>query len=435
MDDRVRTIAIEKTRLLGTSHSFAYEILAAVAEKCGFDSGEGFDQLLIDLAIMRVIEPSSKLRAVELLDRYFDIKHTQHAIYRRLPGLHNQKEVLQAAVLRCVLDRLGSELSLVLYDVTTLYFESFKDDELRTRGFSKDNKPSQSQIVIGLLVSRDGFPLAYEIFAGNTFEGKTMIPVLEEFARAHDVKKPVVVADAAMLSKENITELKQRGLSFIVGARLANLPLKMIEKISTDLSGLDGKIARFETPHGDLIVSFSSSRYRKNLGEMQKQLIKAQDLIASKEPGRRAKFIRKETGNYALNEALVAKTRKLLGIRGYYTNLTEKVLPNHQVIGYYHDLWRVEQAFRMTKSDLAARPIFHHSQNAIKTHILICFTALAITKYIELTTGATPRKTKDLLWSVTNAKILDTTTGQEFPLRTETGPETMEFLEKLGLSH
>jgi transposase len=244
-----------------------------------------------------------------------------------------------------------------------------------------------------------------------------------------------VVADAAMLSLQNNGELKQRGLSYIVAARLANLPAATIDQISLCLSGVDGKTIRVPTKHGDLICSFTTTRYRKNLREMQKQIDRANYLVATGEPGRRAKFIAKEHGTFTLNQPLIQKTRKLLGVRGYYTNLPEKLINDKQIIDYYHDLWRVEQAFRMTKSDLAARPIFHHKEHAIKTHILICFLALAITKHIELATRATPRKTKDLLWQITEAEILDTTTGETHTLQTEKPPQTTTFLQTLGITY
>jgi hypothetical protein len=431
--DLEKATLFEDAEFLGVTYPFAHEVLVEVARGCGFDVSN--NRLLIDLAIMRIIEPVSKARSMTLLQRYFEISHSQRQIYRTLPSLFSRKEDFVKAAARCALDRFKADISLVLYDVTTLYFESFAADELRIPGFSKDNKPSQPQIVIGLLVTRDGFPLEYEIFQGNTFEGKTMLPVLDAFMKTYDVKNPVVVGDAAMLSKTNINELKKEGISYIVGARLGNLPLKMINKIDRHLAREDGATRRFRTTEGDLITSFTSRRYRKHKDDMNKQIERAQEHIAHGRAGKNAKFVEQKGGTPSLNQPLIEKAEKLCGIRGYYTDLPKNRFNDNQIISHYHDLWRVEQAFRMAKSDLAIRPIFHHTQDAIKTHILICFTALAITKYIELTTGATPRQTKDLLWDVTDAKFLQTTTKKTNRYRSKIKPDTQNFINTLKATY
>lgn len=428
-----RTLPIATTQYLGVTYIFARKVLLGLAQRCGFDLEA--DTLLIDLAIMRLIEPTSKARSVELIERYFGIAYSQHAIYRTLPLLHQRKESFQDVATSCALKPLKSDLSLVLYDVTTLYFETFTSDELRVQGFSKDNKPQQPQIVVGLLVTRQGFPLGYEIFPGNTFEGKTMIPVLESFAATHNVTRPIVVADAAMLSLENTKELKARGLSYIVGARLANLSPAVIEQLSNALHQTDGAMVRLETGHGDLVASFAGARYRKNKGDMERQIERGKMLVAKGESGRRAKFVTKDGGAYRLNEALIEKTVKLLGIRGYYTNLPEDAFSNKEVVSSYHDLWHVEKAFRIVKSDLSIRPVFHRREDAIKTHVLICFVALVIGKYVELTTGASVRKMRDMLWSITDAKLVDTTNGETFTFRSQISGEVEEFLRRLGVSY
>lgn len=431
--EKPRILPVATTRYLGANHAFAYEVLSSVAKACGFDLKQ--DALLIDLAIMRLIEPASKLRSIELLERYFGIRYSERSIYRRLPLLHGRKRALEEVAASCATHSLGFDLSLVLYDVTTLYFESFAFDELRIQGFSKDNKPQQPQIVIGLLVTRQGFPLRYEIFSGNTFEGKTMMPVLKTFVGAHNVTRPIVVADAAMLSRANIKELTASGISYIVGARLANASPAVIGQVSEGLGLKDGATLRIATDHGDLVASFVKARYRKHRGDMERQIERGKKLVAKGEPGRRAKFVAKEGGRYVLNEALIEKTKRLLGIGGYYTNVPEDVLSNQKVISYYHDLWNVEQAFRMAKSDLAFRPIFHHKEEAIKAHMLICFVALAIGKYVEARTHVSSQKMRDLLWSVTDAEMADTASGEKFTFRSPLSKDVERFLEQLGVSY
>lgn len=429
-----RTLPLATAQYTGVTHAFAYDALSEVAKQCGFDTTA--DKLLLDFAFMRIIEPASKLRSIELLERYFGIRYPERSVYRALPLLKKRKEVIEEIAVACATEALQSSLALVLYDVTTLYFETFDADELRIQGFSKENKSQQPQIVVGLLVTREGFPIGYEVFPGNTFEGKTMIPVLTAFANKHQVTTPTVVADAAMLSHINIAELKQRNLSYIVGARMANCSPKLIRHVSETLQQEDGAAMRIATHHGDLVASFSAKRFRKNKFEMDRQIAKGKALIAKSEPGRRAKFVQKDgTDTYVLNDALIQKTTLLLGVKGYYTNIPEADLANTDVIARYHDLWHVEQAFRMAKSDLASRPIFHHKEDAVRSHMLICFVALVMGKYMEIQTGLSLRKIVDIFWSVTDANILDTATNEVFALRSPIHDDAKGILKRLDVSY
>jgi hypothetical protein len=430
-----RTLPLATTRYLGTTHIFAYSVLRSAAERCGFSALE--NSLLIDLVLMRLVEPTSKTRSLKLLSRYFNIQYAERSVYRALPKMKEYKTDAERIAVSFAKDSLQSNLVVILYDVTTLYFETFMKDELRIQGFSKDNKSQQPQIIIGLLVTTTGFPVGYEVFRGNTFEGKTMLPVLERFVERYGVTTPIVVADAAMLSYSNIVELKNRGLSYIVGARLANTSGSTIDKVSSVLRRKDGATIRIRTECGDLICSFSANRFRKDRADMERQIERGKMLIARGEPGKRAKFIKcaNKKGGYFIDDALIKKTELLLGIKGYYTNTPSKRLSNRRVIACYHDLWHVEQAFRIAKSDLAARPIFHYKQDAILAHMVICFIALAIGKYLEIKTKLSLRRVIDILWTVTDARITDSATGEEFVFRSEPDKEVKTLLKKLRLSY
>lgn len=428
-----RSINLGTARYLGVTYAFAYEILSAVSITIGFEKLES--SVLLDLAYLRLIEPCSKLRSIELLERYFGIRHAERTVYRALKTLARKKEKAEAIAVEWARQGLSSDLSLVLYDVTTLYFETFESDDLRIPGFSKDNKSRQPQIVIGLLVNREGFPLGYEVFKGNTFEGHTMLPVLETFAKAHDTVVPTVVADAAMISRENIRMLTAKGYSYIVGARLGNASPKIIAAASAALACKDGATLRIATEHGELICAFSSKRYRKDKADMDAQVKKARALILKGEPGKRAKFVRKENNTYFFDDELYAKTQSLLGLKGYYTNIPPSTLCDADLIARYRDLWRVEASFRMSKNDLAARPIFHRREDSIKAHLLICFVALAMGKHIELTTKRSLHAVKNILWSVTDAHIADTASGETFTLQSELSPDAREIIKKLRVSY
>lgn len=408
-------------QLSAITHRFAYTALRNCAQICGL----GFLHLLYqDLALMRIIEPASKLRTIELLMRYFGISYAERTVYRLLPQIMSHKDDIEAAAYQTAKAHLGESFALVLYDVTTLYFESQEpDDELKSRGFSKDDKSKQPQIVIGLLVTQQGFPLRHEIYKGNTFEGHTMLSVVNQFHKCHTNSKPIVVADAAMLSQENIQLLEAQGYQYIVGARLANTSRVFIESITSTLKRQEGEVIRLSYPNRsyDVICAYSEKRAKKDKREFDKQIARAQELITSKEGGKRAKFVKKSPDHkdsFILNEELKEKAEKLIGIKGYCTNIPEAVLPNTQVIKYYHELWHVEQAFRISKTDLKTRPIFHHTHDAIKAHVLLCFMGLIMGKFLEIKTGLSLQRVRDILWNVHEAQIKDTLTGKCITLQT-----------------
>ncbi|MBU2260212.1 IS1634 family transposase [Patescibacteria group bacterium] len=435
-----RVLPLQQSCFAGVRYTLAYRTLTTVARCCGFDALD--DPLVLDLAFVRIMEPCSKRRSRILLERFFGIRYAERSLYRALPNLIRHKEAVERIVLACARREFSFDCSLVLYDVTTLYFESFREDEpeekekgLRKTGFSKDNKPQQPQVVVGLLVTNQGFPLAYDVFRGNTFEGHTMLPVLTDFKKRHKIKSCIVVADAAMLSVENIVELQEKKLSYIVGARLANLSQKRIDTISAALKEKDGATVRVPTQHGDLICAFSQQRYRKDKHEMEKQIARAKKLVDRGESGRRAKFVRKEGGSYTFNEKLAKKTEQLLGIKGYYTNIPEQQKRNAEVIEHYRNLWRVEQSFRMSKHDLEVRPIFHWKEEAIRAHLLICFIALGIAKYMELKTEYSIQYIVDALKQVGDARILNKTTEEEILISPQIPEETSKILQQIGVSN
>jgi len=434
--------ALAHSKLVGVTHQFARNTLLACARKCGL----GFlQELYLDLALMRIIEPASKLRTLELLEWYFNVRYARRTLHRMLSKLLEHQEAIEMAAIQAAQNDLQDKFSLVLYDVTTLYFESFKEYDLQRPGFSKDNKPQQPQIVIGLITTRSGFPVMHEVFEGNTFEGHTMLAIVHRFQERVGETKPVIVADAAMLSKANMQHLESEGYRYIVGARLANTAANFIDQIHTALPRTDKAIRRFSydgvVKNATMICEFSDARYKKDKRDFDKQVKRALVLLERNEPGRRAKFIKKSKEKdkpFIFDADLQAKTEKLLGIKGYVTNITENELSSSEVIAYYRDLWHVEQAFRMSKSDLQARPIFHRTQDAIRAHMLICFMALMMEKYLEIKTGRSLRQIRKELWQVHEAHILDEQTGEVHVMQMDVGEFAASELNKLldsGFSH
>lgn len=433
-EKKSRVIHLGVNQCLGVRYFCLYAVLKIIVGRIGFELLE--NKLLVDLVIMQVIEPSSKLRVLGLLNRYFGLSRSRRTLYRILPKIALYQKEVETLAITFAKKELKNNLSFVLYDVTTLYFESFDADDLRKPGFSKDNKSLQPQIVLGLLVNTEGFPLRYEIFSGNIFEGKTMMPVLRKFREEKGTEVFSVVADAAMMGLENLEELKKEGLTYIVGARTANLSLKVMNIVTERLKGhCDSDSVRVPTPHGDLIASFSSIRYRKDKKDMERQIEKAKKLVSTKETGKRAKFVKTNKASYELNQALIEKTTRLLGIKGYYTNIPKDKMNDEGIIAQYKNLWHVEQSFRMSKSDLAARPMYHHKQDSIKAHLTICFMALAVGKYLELKTGLSLRRVIDLLKQVQDARIINTQTKEEILIRAAVPENVKDLFRKLSVSY
>ncbi len=422
---------INQTEFIGVHYTFLHELISKLIILIGFDKIK--NSLLLDLIILRMIEPSSKLRSIELLKEYFGIKHRRQSYYQTAPQWLSLKSKSEAISLQFAKEYYTFNFDLLFYDVTTLYFETFEEDELRKNGFSKDSKSQQPQVLLALMVTKEGFPIAYEVFAGNTFEGHTIIPVVKKFIAKHNVKEFTIVADAAMISKDNILALKENTINYIVGARLSNLSNELIEQINKKIIRQDGTSIRMNTDKGYLICSYSSVRYRKDKHEMGKQIAKAKFIIDNPSKNKKLKFTKSNGQNFEINQKLIDKTQKLLGIKGYYTNLKENIVDNKTIIERYHELYKIEQAFRISKSDLQTRPIFHFKEDPIKLHLLICFTALVLSKHIELQTNTSIKKFIHECKKVTDARLKNKVTGKEIRIRADFTPSITNFLHQLNL--
>lgn len=417
---------------VGVRYHFFYNLIHAIQDKIGLDE---LPVLLNDLVTIRIFEPASKLRSLELMEQFFGIKHSRKTYYKIAPKCIELKESVEHKVIAFAKQNYAFQFDIVFYDVTTLYFEAFEEDELRRNGFSKDNKSQQPQILIALLVSKEGFPIAYEVFSGNTFEGHTIVPVINQFIEANKVKEFTVVADAAMISTENVKQLIQNNINYIVGARLGNTSSTLLEHIDKKISREDGKCIRIKTDNGYLICSYSSVRYRKDLYEMNKQIEKARQVVAKPSKGKKLKFTKTTNHQLQINEELVEKTKKLLGIKGYYTNLEESVADNAMIIERYHELYKIEQAFRISKNDLQTRPIFHFKEQPIKLHILICFMALVISKHVELKAGISLRKFLDESKKIADGQILNEMTNKIVTIKAEPTLKMKNIIQKLLPPH
>jgi len=276
----------------------------------------------------------------------------------------------------------------VFYDMTTLYFEASDEDDLRKTGFSKDGKHQNPQIYIGLLVGLGGYAIGYDIFEGNTYEGHTLIPFIEKISKKFNLNMPVVVADAGLLSNDNIKALENKGYEYILGARLKNESDNIKEQI-LKTQYVDGTTISFMRKENTrLIVHYSTSRAtkdeynrRRGLNRLEKQ-IKAGKLTKSNINNKGNNKYLKLSGEISIeiDYDKYNKDNQWDGLKGYITNTK---LKDKQVLDNYKNLWHIEKAFRMSKTDLRIRPIYHRLRHRIEAHICISFTAYCIYKELE----------------------------------------------------
>lgn len=347
------------------------------------------DNTLRSLAIARICEPKSKVATVEYLKRCFREDYQLHQIYRYMDKLYNtQRELIQQISVEHTRKLLGGKIGIVFYDVTTLYFETAREDVFRSPGFSKDGKTAESQIVLGLLVSRDGYPLSYNVFNGSKYEGRTMIPIIDDFVQRFSLTDFIVVADAGLLSRKNIALLKQAGYKFILGGRIK----KESKPVQEWVLSLDKNPHKLNETiiNGDerIIVSYSEQRAAKDRHNRDKGIQRLRKAYSSGKIKRQNvnqrgynKFLVIENDvMVSIDEKKIAADAQWNGLKGYITNTD---LPAAEVIEQYHGLWVVERAFRITKGTLEARPIFHFTERRIEAHICICFVAYKLYKELE----------------------------------------------------
>lgn len=361
-------------------------LLGGIFDSIGF--GAVKDTIFKELVIARVAFPKSKLKTTEYLFRYKQIDWDEDQVYRYLDKLHStQKEYVQQISYRHTRKVLSEDISVVFYDVTTLYFEIDHEDELRKTGFSKEGKHQHPQIVLGLLVSKNGYPLAYDVFEGSKFEGHTMLPVVEAFRKKYNLNQLIIVADSGLLSKSNIEELQSKKYEFILGARIKNEEAAIKRKI-LELSLRNGQSEVIKKGDLRLIITYSEDRAKKDRYNREKGIRKLDKQIrlgrltkASINNRGYNKFLKLEGQILvALDQHKIQHDSKWDGLKGYLTNAK---LNKDQVIENYQHLWQIEKAFRIAKSDLKIRPIYHRLQRRIEAHICISFTAYKVYKELD----------------------------------------------------
>lgn len=376
------------------------DAITAIYKGLGFTAATAADEVFYQLVAARLVEPTSKMDSLRVIEEMGIDPVSYATVKRRLP-IYATEDFRSALVSAAAARADLGPRSLVLFDVSTLYFETDKADGFREPGFSKERR-LEPQVTVGLLTDTHGFPLSVHAFEGNRAETKTMLPVIQDFQATYELDKVTVVADAGMLSDANRKALIDAGLSYILGQKIPEMPY-VIDQWIQDNPGEapeDGTILSwpvYEGPAGarrtsKIYYQYRAARARRTLRGVDEQIAKAEKIAAGKAPVKRNRFLTLQNMGKGVNRDLEHRARALAGWKGYITNLPPEEAGAQYVIGAYHQLWHIEKAFRMSKSDLAARPIFHRKKDSIDAHLTVVFAALAVAQRLEAITGWSRKK-------------------------------------------
>jgi hypothetical protein len=423
-----KRVMVGPSRVLATASVLLCDVIGAVYDGLGFDIVG--DDVFKDLVIAQIVEPTSLLDADRVL---LDLG-------RRIASFSTRKRTLRRCGKRGYRDLLADacfdhaatsgDVSLILYDVTTLRTQAEREDDFRKVGFSKD-RSIDPQIVVGLLMDRQGYPLQIVSFEGNKAEKHTIVPVINAFRQRHPIDDVIIAADAGMLSAANLKALDDDGYRFIVGSRATKAPIdleshfvwhgdfvddgQIVDTITPKIGrNIDNDTNMLGEPVWDpgvhvaswrAVWSYSTKRYVHDNKTLDLQQTKAEAVIDGDRPARVPRFVKTTSTGLTLDQASLARARRVAGLKGYVTNIPVTVMPAPEIIDRYHDLWHVENSFRITKTDLAARPFFARRRDAIDAHLTIVFAALAVSRAIQARAGMTIRRTLRTLRPLRSAII------------------------------
>jgi len=376
-----------------------------------------------------IISSDSKLGMYESRESFLGFEDIGiNHLYRALDVLAENKEELEEYLFKKRYNLFNNQIDIVFYDVTTIYFESQQEDILRKYGFSKDGKLGCVQIVLGLLIDSEGFPIGYNIFAGNTFDAKTLIPFLENLKKRFSLKRIIIVADRGINSKINLYKLKELGYGYIVAVRLKSADSQLLKEVFNpegfiEINTTEGVFKYKEIRHSfkikdeegktkeitdKVIISYSEKRAEKDRADRELLINKAIKLLQSpstieglnKRGGK--KYIKTEGENrYSLDERLIERDQRF---DGYYAiQSSEENLKAEEILSAYHSLWKIEESFRIMKHTIEVRPVYHWTERRIRGHLVVCFLSFLFMRMLEeaLNKEVSPEKIKEALRSVT----------------------------------
>lgn len=370
----------------------------------GTDINKNIINGLRDLAIMRIASPASK-RKTAIISNEYGINFDTYDIYKymdriTMPVITKIKKTIYDNTAK-LLANYDQEIDVLFYDLTTIYFETSTQDEIRDFGFSKDGKHQHVQIMLAAIVTKEGLPIDYQEFRGNSYEGHTLMPVLNEIKKRYQIRKVVLVADAALMNKVNLQELEKQGIKYIIAARIKNTKGD-IKKSILDENGYeiiskkiddDGKIKnitkakKIEVGNNDFIIAYhSTQRARKDEHDREKDIEKIQKYLSSSGKNKltsrlKKPYVKVSKSSITIDFDKLEEVKKYDGFFGLQTNIADA--DPMMFLASYRGLWQIEQTFRVAKTNLEIRPVFHYTPRRIKAHFAICYIALALIRHVE----------------------------------------------------
>lgn len=355
-----------------------------------------WNTILKACVLARVATPLSKRATSFLLERDYDIYIPYEKLYDMMDHLFKQEKRVKKLIAQNTLDLFQQAVDILFFDVTTLYFESTEQDELRDFGFSKDCKFKEVQVMLALVTTTDGHPVDYRLFPGNTYEGHTLIDMAKALKSQYQVNDILLVADRAMFNEANLTLMDKEGLQYIVAAKLKSMSKIMKTQILNN-QGYRGEVIchqfhwanEFEHKNRRLIVSYSSKRAKKDAADRHRLVerllkkvndgkLKIKELIPNYGT---KKYLQITGGEARVNEAKISEDAQWDGLHGVVTNCKTKQAG--EILSRYRQLWQIEESFRVNKHNLKMRPIYHWRPNRIRAHISICFIAYSMIRHVE----------------------------------------------------
>ena len=431
-----------------------HAVFGRLFDECGFQRilSKKKSEVLKELVLARIANPASKRASQEMLTAEFGVDISLDRIYRMMDALIGNEELFQKAILLNTQSLCFDKVHMTFFDVTTLYFESTEEDEMRKFGYSKDQQFQSVQVVIALATTQDGLPIGYKTFPGNTAEVSTLLACLEDWKKHLLIDEVTIIADRAMMSEENLSELETANIKFIIAAKLKKLPKQiqatLLSKSGEEVSFLGETYQVQEhtlSKDRRLIVTYSEKRKRKDQKDRERLLEKVKKKIGSgknakKLVGNRGyqKYLKVEgEGKILLDNEKLAEDEKWDGLHGIITN--DKASKAVELLGFYRRLWVIEESFRIHKTDLALRPVYHFKPERVQAHILLSYIAFALMRYAEYRIGVQKeplslQEIRKALWRTQSSILKDHKTGKLYRVPSKAHKAAKAIYQTFGLA-
>jgi transposase len=430
-----------------------HDVFGYLFNFCGFHQilPKKKSEVLKELVLARIASPSSKKATQEMLMNDFGKDIPLDRIYRMMDSLPKEEDKFQRAVFLNTQSLCFENIQMTFFDVTTLYFESTEEDDLRKFGYSKDQQFQSVQVVVALATTQDGLPIGYKAFPGNTAEVSTLLNCLNEWKKHLSIGEVTIVADRAMMSESNLVALEEAGIKYVIAAKLKKMPTEIQEKMLSERGeevSADGELYQLQEhslpKNRRLIVTYSEKRARKDKKDRDRILEKVQKKIGSGKNTKKLisnrgyqRYLKTEgEGRILLDEDKLLQDEKWDGLHGVITNHGEKKALD--LLGFYKRQWVIEESFRICKTNLSIRPIYHFKPERIQAHLLVCYLAFSLMRYAEYRIGLQKEKIslqeiQKALWRTQSSILKDHKTGKLYRVPSKAQATTRDIYQTFGL--